>query len=294
VGNVLSWVQRYAQWVPITRIEIEYVKFDLQKLQDPEIAGVEYQQGELQGYEVREYLLEKWGRKCAYCGAENVPLCVEHLRAKARGGTDRLSNLALACLDCNKAKGDQDIREFLADRLDLLRRILAQAQAPLKDASAVNVARRFILRGLQALGFAVTCRSGGRTKWNRSRLGLPKTHALDALCVGEVAKVSGAGGPVLRIRAIGRGVRCRTNVDAHGFPRGYRMRCKRVYGFQTGDLVQAEVPCGKHAGVHVGRVTVRRNGSFRVGKVGSLSWRHCRLLQRADGYEYAWKAELDK
>jgi len=34
--------------------------FDTQKLQNPEISGVEYQQGELFGYEVREYLLEKW------------------------------------------------------------------------------------------------------------------------------------------------------------------------------------------------------------------------------------------
>jgi hypothetical protein len=275
-------------------MEMEYVKFDLQKLQNPEISGVEYQQGELCGYEVREYLLEKWGRRCAYCGAENVPLCVEHIRAKAHSGTDRLSNLALACLDCNWAKGTQDIREFLADKPDLLRRILAQAQEPLKDASAVNVARQFILRGLQALGFVVTCWSGGRTKWNRSRLGLPKTHALDALCVGEVAKVSGAGRLVLQIQAIGRGVRCRTNVDAYGFPRGYRVRQKRVQGFQTGDLVRAEVPCGKQEGVYVGRVKVRRRGSFRIGKVDGISWRHCQLLQRADGYDYAWKEGLDK
>jgi hypothetical protein len=70
VGNVLSWVKRYAQWVPMVRIDLEYTKFDTQKLQNPEISGVAYQQGELAGYEVREYLLEKWGRRCAYCGAE--------------------------------------------------------------------------------------------------------------------------------------------------------------------------------------------------------------------------------
>jgi hypothetical protein len=47
VGNVLSWVKRYARLVPITRIDLEYVKFDTQKLQNPEIAGVVYQQGEV-------------------------------------------------------------------------------------------------------------------------------------------------------------------------------------------------------------------------------------------------------
>ena len=47
---------------PITECHIETVRFDTQAMQNPEIAGVEYQQGELAGYEVREYLLEKWHR----------------------------------------------------------------------------------------------------------------------------------------------------------------------------------------------------------------------------------------
>ena len=58
----------------LTAIRAYLVKFDLQKLENPEISGIEYQQGELFGYEVREYLLEKWGRKCTYCDKENVPL----------------------------------------------------------------------------------------------------------------------------------------------------------------------------------------------------------------------------
>lgn len=33
----------------------------------PEITKWEYQQGELQGYLMREYVLEKWQRTCAYC-----------------------------------------------------------------------------------------------------------------------------------------------------------------------------------------------------------------------------------
>jgi hypothetical protein len=158
----------------------------------------------------------------------------------------------------------------------------------------VNVARQFILDGLHQMGYPVTCWSGGRTKWNRTRFGLPKTHALDALCVGEVAKVGRAQQPVLHIRGVGRGVRCRTNVDAQGFPRGYKMRQKRVQGFQTGDLVRAEVPQGRWAGVHVGRVVVRRSGSFRIGQADHISWRYCQLWQRADGYEYEQQDGLVK
>ncbi len=65
------------------------------------------------------------------------------------------------------------------------------------------------------------------------------------------------------------------------------MRAKTVRGFRTGDLVRAVVPNGKRAGVHTGPVSVRASGRFRVGEVDGISWRHCRLLQRADGYTYA-------
>ena len=76
------------------------------------MSGVKYQQGELAGYEVREYLLEKWGRRCAYCGATDIPLQVEHIVPKVRGGSNRVSNLTIACKPCNDAKGKRTAAEF--------------------------------------------------------------------------------------------------------------------------------------------------------------------------------------
>src|SRR5450432_3918365 len=101
-------------------------------MENPEIAGVAYQQGTLAGYETREYVLEKWGRKCVYCAKENVPLQIEHIVARARGGSDRVSNLTLACERCNRAKGTQEIGAFLKKKPEVLKRILAQAKAPLQ------------------------------------------------------------------------------------------------------------------------------------------------------------------
>ena len=70
------------------------------------------------------------------------------------------------------------------------------------------------------------------------------------------------------------------------------MREKSVNGFRTGDLVRADVPKGKKTGVHTGRVAVRRTGSFNIQTgsdvVQGISHKHCRLLQRSDGYGYAW------
>jgi RRXRR protein len=59
IGNILTWTRRYCHLVPISRIEVEQVKFDMQLMQDPEVAGVEYQRGELSGWEIRAYLMDQ-------------------------------------------------------------------------------------------------------------------------------------------------------------------------------------------------------------------------------------------
>lgn len=66
VDQTMQVVGKLIKLFPVTSISYEHAKFDSQLLQNPDISGIEYQQGELFGYEVREYLLEKWGRKCAY------------------------------------------------------------------------------------------------------------------------------------------------------------------------------------------------------------------------------------
>ena len=58
ISNVLTWTRRLICLGPVTAISQELVKFDMQAMENPEISGVEYQQGTLAGYELREYLLE--------------------------------------------------------------------------------------------------------------------------------------------------------------------------------------------------------------------------------------------
>src|SRR5258708_822549 len=97
IGNVLTWAQRYRQWSPLTRLEVERVKFDLHLIQNPEIAGIEYQRGELAGWELRAYLLEKFQHRCAYCHKGDVPFEIDHQVPRSRGGSNRASNLVLCC-----------------------------------------------------------------------------------------------------------------------------------------------------------------------------------------------------
>lgn len=290
VETTLTWVRKFKRLAPITSIAQELVRFDLQLMQNPEISGVLYQQGELQGYEIREYLLEKWNRKCAYCSVENVPLEIEHIQPKSKGGSDRVSNLTIACHACNQSKGNQDIRDFLAGKPDLLNRILKQAKSPLKDAAAVNSTRWALFNALKQTGLLVATGTGGQTKFNRTRLELPKAHWMDAACVGQIESLDVLTSKPLTIAAKGHGTRQMCGTDRFGFPIRHRSRVQVHKGFQTGDIVAATVTAGKKIGSYVGRVLCRASGSFDIatkqGRVAGISHKYCSPIHRKDGYAY--------
>ena len=296
IANILTWVKRLRRFCPIAAISQELVKFDMQAMENPEISEVEYQQGRLAGYELREYLLEKWNRQCAYCGAKDVPLQVEHIQCRAKGGSNRTSNLTLACESCNIKKGTQDIGDFLKNKPEIVKRVLAQAKAPLKDAAAVNATRWVLYEHLQATGLPVECGTGGRTKYQRTLRELPKAHWIDAACVGESTPEHLHMKTVvpLLIKANGSGCRQMCLMDSYGFPRTKPKQKHFTHGFRTGDIVRAVVPAHlKHAGVHVGRMSAKANGGFSIatsrGTVTDIGKKYCSMLQRADGYGYQQK-----
>ncbi|MBS3953594.1 MAG: HNH endonuclease [Methylomicrobium sp.] len=294
VETTMTWVNRFRQWANIEGIAVERVKFDMQLMQNPEISGVEYQQGTLQGYSVREYLLEKWGRKCAYCATENVPLQVEHVKARANGGSNNVSNLTLACEPCNSKKGTKDIAVFLQKKPDVLKRIMAQIKKPLTDAAAVNTTRNKLFTELLKTGLPVETGTGAQTKFNRTRLNYPKAHWIDAACVGDSATTVTLNPELkpLLIKATGHGTRQMVSMDKYGFPRTQAKSGKMVNGIQTGDLVKIIQPKGKYVGRYVARVssikTVNQYLSIPVNGVPvGFPSKLATLIQKADGYAYA-------
>jgi 5-methylcytosine-specific restriction endonuclease McrA len=288
VKNIETWVNRLRKLCPITHISYENAKFDTQLMRNPEISSIEYQQGTLYGYEIREYLLEKFNRKCCYCGKTNVPLEVEHIIPKSRGGTNRIDNLCLACHECNQKKGNKTAEEFGYPNIQ------ERVKQTLKDAAIVNATRWKVYKVLTRTELPVECGTGARTKMNRIRLRLPKTHYFDACCVGASTpdklyiKVKEA----LIVHAKGRGTRSRTTLDKYGFPRAYLSRQKYFFGFQTGDMVKVVVPKGKYKGTWIGGVACRKSGSFDIknveGKriVQGINHKYCKIIQRFDGYSY--------
>ena len=176
----LKAVRFVASFLPVRQVNVELASFDTQKMRDPEISGLHYQQGTLFGYQVREYLLTKWQRACAYCGAKEIALQVEHIVPKARGGSDRVDNLTLACEPCNQRKGNKTAAEFGFPQIQ------TQARLPLRDAAHVSALKTALLTQLrQQFGEErVQVRYGYQTKYHRIQiLNLAKSHAHDAVAI---------------------------------------------------------------------------------------------------------------
>ena len=197
VFNLETWTRRLCNVYPIAQLAIEEVKFDTQLLENPDIHGIEYQQGPLHGRnrrEIREYLLELTKRKCQYCGKGNQHLQVEHIFPEGKGGSGRVDNLTMACESCNQRKGSlygEELErklgsEFAKKVKDATRK--SKKGLRLTDATAINTIRRKLLETLKAMGLPVIAGTGGKTAYNRNLAGLPKTHYFDATSVAIVPK----------------------------------------------------------------------------------------------------------
>lgn len=292
VYTIMTWIHRFINWCAVCEISIEMNKFDTRKMQDATIHGIEYQQGTLSGYNVRQYLLEKWDHRCAYCGSGSDVLQIDHVQPKSKGGSNKITNLVIACKRCNQRKGNNDVDVFLKRDPVLLKKIQLSLSKPLSDAASVNATRNALITQIEKTNLPIETGSGSLTMFNRTKNGYPKQHWIDAACNGE----SGATVIVdllhypIQIRSMGHGERQMVRVDKHGFPRSKAKTTKIVKGFKTGDLVRLVQPKGKYAGTYTGRlVGIRSNGMFDIrtsrGMITAIHYNYT-LIQSADGYLY--------
>jgi len=257
-------VTKLATLLPITFKKVEVANFDAHKMQHPEITGIAYQQGELQGYEVKEYLLDKWGRKCAYCGKTTVPLEVEHIIPKSRGGTDRVSNLTISCRACNVKKGNQTAEEFGYPHIQ------QQAKQPLKAPTCINNIRWRIVEQLRA-----EHTYGYVTKYQRNKLGLEKSHINDAFVItGGTNQERCRPYQVIQVKRNNRSIQ----KNRKGFKPSIR---RQRYELQPYDLVKYNNRTYRVKGVHcLGKRVVLENPT---GKNPSVAIKNVKLVKYGKG-----------
>jgi len=99
----LSVISDVHKILPIKRIVVEVASFDIQKIKNPEISGIEYQQGEqLNFWNVREYVLFRDGHTCQCCKGKSgcKILNVHHIESRKTGG-NAPNDLITLCEYCH-------------------------------------------------------------------------------------------------------------------------------------------------------------------------------------------------
>lgn len=173
VQTHLKLIERVHSILPITGTVIEVAQFDAQLLKNPDIAGMQCQQGERMGFwNTREYVLCRDGHKCQHCkGKTKDPvLNVHHIESRQTGG-DAPNNLITLCETCHKAyhKGEIELN--------------VKRGTSLRDAALMNVMRWELYRRARSLWQNVSLTYGYITKHTRISAGLEKSHRVDARCI---------------------------------------------------------------------------------------------------------------
>jgi len=298
--SILNEIHKLSSTLPISKIIVEIASFDMQKMSNALIEGVEYQHGTLFGYEVKQYILTVHKHKCAYCGGlsgDNI-LQVEHIHPQSKGGTDKISNLTISCWICNKAKGTMTLEQWervlrvsLSDinekRLKSIPAIKKQSKLKkgFQYSALTQSYKNYLLAELRK-DFTVEVTFGATTKYHRNQLKLPKSQINDALVIaseGNPFKM-----PIYYI--LERQIKKRYPHDyipppKKGQPIIKYKRKPEMFGFRLWDKIRCNHP---KLGDVVGYVQGRRSsGSFAIASldgdllIGGVSYKKLALLQPA-------------
>lgn len=263
--NEINHIHRY---FPIETIIVETAEFDIQKIKNPDICGIEYQQGTLQGYNIRNYLLEKHGRKCFYCGKTVSGFEVEHMLPKSRGGSNRIDNLTLSCHDCNQKKDTLTAEEFIQQTLPAKQAATKLKQLPkekrlFKYMAYMNATRWTLYDAIKERYPNVKMTYGYITKYNRIQAGLPKAHHIDAKCITGFSTVPSMSQTVVKVKMRRHNRQLHRATFSKGHVRKAASLPTTVFGFQLCDIVLFN----NHRYYIKGR---RSSGSFALVSVEGL------------------------
>ena len=178
INTHLVTVARVCEILPVTQIIVETASFDIQKIKNPKIQGVEYQRGEQTDFwNVREYVLFRDGHVCQCCkGKKKDPILnVHHIESRKSGG-DAPNNLITLCETCHKGYHNGTIK--------LPKRI--KRGMKFKDAAFMGIMRWTFYNTLKEKyepDIPVSMTYGYLTKNTRIQHNLPKEHYIDARCI---------------------------------------------------------------------------------------------------------------
>lgn len=287
VAVQLNEIDHLHRHFPIETIIVEVAEFNIKKIKNPDISGKDYQQGTLQGYNIRNYLLEKHGRKCFYCDKEVSNFEVEHMIPKAKGGSNRIDNLTLSCHSCNQKKGTLTAEEFIkqtlpAEKVAKKLKQLSKEKRLFKYMAHMNATRWTLYDAINDKYPNVKMTYGYITKYNRIQAGLPKAHHIDAKCITGFAQVPSFDTTVVKMKMRRHNRQLHRATFSKGHVRKAASLPTVMFGFRLYDIVMYN----NHRYYIKGR---RSNGSFTLVSLEGLkdedrTYKKLALLAHTNAY----------
>ena len=169
----ITIIRKVCSILPVVNIIVETAEFDTHKLKNPDVSGVEYQNGDEKGfYNVKSAVLTRDDYTCQICGEKDTHLEVHHIQFRSKGGSDRMDNLVTLCHDCHS--------KVHGGGLEFNRKVKS-----FRDASHMNIMRKRLVRSLKNEFGNVFETFGYLTKYYREKLGIVKSHCNDAFVISH-------------------------------------------------------------------------------------------------------------
>lgn len=173
IDSHLSIIKRVCSIIPVQNIIVESAEFDIHKLKNPNVWGVEYQNGEGKGfYNVKQAVLSRDKYACQICGEKQGKFEVHHIIPKSQGGSNRMENLTTLCSECHHKVHNDELK-------------FNKKVKRFNHASHMNIMRKRLVELLKEEFDNVYETFGYLTKYNREKLGLPKSHCNDAFIISH-------------------------------------------------------------------------------------------------------------
>ena len=248
----LKTVELVIVFLPVSVTRVEVAAFDIQKIKNPDIASVEYQEGEQKGFwNVREYVLYRDGHCCQHCkGKSKDPVLeVHHIVSRQISG-DRPENLITLCKTCHHKVTQGTIK------------LKVRPKKGYKMETFMTTIRWKLVDQLRAKGEQVPHTYGYITKSKRIALGLEKSHINDAFVIaGGITQQRSVRYRITQVRKCNRKLHRGTRSHIRNTAPRY------LHGFQRYDKVLWNGKTGKEKGIECFIWGRRTSGYFALKKL---------------------------
>ena len=275
VDSHVTVIRKVYEILPITRIIVEVASFDIQKIKNPAISGVDYQRGEqLNFYNIREYVFFRDGHKCQCCKgkSKNKILNVHHIESRHTGG-NAPNNLITLCETChsNYHKGILKLPKEIHRGMSF------------KDATFMGIMRWSLYNTVKKIYPRVRLTYGYLTKNTRIENGLHKDHYIDARCISGNPKAISDGTVYYQKKVRCHNRQIHKNTILKGGIRKRNQAPYEVMGFRLFDKVKWKGQiCFIFGRRSTGRMDIRLLDGTKIN--ASVGYKNLQMIEMRKNY----------